>query len=69
MGVEKFNQKKSILYLDIPDWANVRFVGRSLKRMNLIKEKRRIATGIEVMLSFQKIRDKARIYGIGEVKR
>ena len=49
---------------EIRQWFNSHWVGNSLKRNNLIIEKRRLARGVEIILNFQKIEDKAKKFGI-----
>lgn len=44
------------------EWINTKWVGRSLKRMMLIKEKKRSHQGIEVRLDIEKAQDKIKIY-------
>lgn len=46
------------------DWLNTRWLGLSLKRLNLITDKRRIARGIEVMLNVSKAQE-----GLNAIKR
>jgi hypothetical protein len=43
-------------------WMNSKWIGRALKRLNLIKEKRRIGKGIEVIINFTKAREKLKIF-------
>jgi len=43
------------------NWLNTRWMGRALKRLNLIVDKRRLRDGMEVMLNCQKAREKFRI--------
>ena len=40
------------------DVINVKWIGRALKRLNLIIEKRRLSRGIEVILDYKKAREK-----------
>lgn len=51
---------RSYLGDDQPDeiWLNTRWVGRALKRLNLIIDKRRMRDGIEVTLAVDKAKDK-----------
>jgi hypothetical protein len=69
IGVEKTDRKTGKSFLDVPDWVNVKTIGRSLKRMNLIKDKKRDHTGVEVMLSFEKVRKKAEGYRLTPIKK
>jgi len=50
---ELTNQFKEFLQTN-DDWVNARWMGRALKRLSLIKEKRRISRGVEVILNYQK---------------
>lgn len=47
-------------------WVNTRWIGRALKRLNLIKEKRRVREGIEVILDTQKAIEKLKNFKIKE---
>lgn len=47
------------------NWLSSRWLGRALKRMNLIKEKRRTSRGIEVMVNIEKAKEKLHIYKEG----
>lgn len=44
------------------EWLHNEWIGRSLKRMNLILEKRRIARGIEVRINITKAGEKSRMF-------
>jgi len=44
------------------EWINTKWLGRALKRLNLIKEKRRQSGGIEVILNIEKAQDKIRMF-------
>lgn len=44
------------------DWINSKWMGRALKRMNLIKAKRRTGQGVEVILDLKKAQEKIKIY-------
>ena len=39
-------------------WLNSKWVGRSLKRLNLVIEKRRMGKGVQVILDFGKVKEK-----------
>lgn len=43
-------------------WLNDKWIGRALKRLNLILEKKRIAKGMEVILDFDKAIEKAGMF-------
>lgn len=43
-------------------WLNSKWFGRALKRLNLIKEKKRVAEGIEVILDIDKAKEKIEIF-------
>jgi len=44
------------------DWINSKWVGRSLKRLSLIKDKRRLSSGIEVLLHIEKAKEKIKMF-------
>lgn len=44
------------------DWCNERWMGRALKRLNLIKEKRRFGRGINVKIDFEKAKEKMKMF-------
>ena len=44
------------------DWINNKWLGRALKRLNLIKEKKRKNRGIEVKLDITKAQEKIRMF-------
>jgi len=44
------------------EWINSKWMGRSLKRMNLIKEKRRTGRGIEIILDIEKAKQKIKMF-------
>ena len=44
------------------DWINDRWFGRALKRLNLIKEKKRMSSGIYVVLDITKAQEKIKIF-------
>ena len=48
-------------------WINARWVGRALKRLSLIKEKRRVSQGIEVIPDVLKAEEKIKIFKEKEV--
>lgn len=43
-------------------WLNDKWMGRALKRLNLIADRRRVATGMQVTLNVVKAKEKAGIY-------
>jgi len=43
-------------------WTNSRWLGRALKRLALIKEKRRVGRGIEVVIDFKKAQEKIKMF-------
>ena len=43
-------------------WLNTRWFGRALKRLNLVKEKRRMGQGIEVILDIAKAKEKLKMF-------
>lgn len=44
------------------EWINSKWMGRALKRMNLIKEKRRTGFGTQVVLDVEKAQEKIKIF-------
>jgi len=44
------------------EWVNSKWIGRALKRMNLIKEKRRFSGGVQVILNVEKAINKIKIF-------
>lgn len=44
------------------EWINDRWLGRALKRLNLIKEKRRRTRGREIILDIEKAQDKIKMF-------
>jgi len=44
------------------DWINSKWMGRALKRLNLIQHKRRTNQGVEVMLNVNKAQEKIRMF-------
>jgi hypothetical protein len=44
------------------DWINDKWMGRALKRLNLIKEKKRIHTGMQVIINYNKAQEKIRMF-------
>ena len=50
------------------EWLNEKWVGRALKRLNLIADKRRVASGIEVMLNHAKAKEKRDMFKAKECK-
>lgn len=40
------------------DWVSPKWIGRALKRLNLIKEKRRLSGGIQIILNIEKAQEK-----------
>jgi len=44
------------------EWLNAKWFGRALKRLNLVINKRRINSGVEVMLNVQKAKEKLKIF-------
>ena len=43
-------------------WLNIKWLGRALKRLSLIKEKRRLGRGVEVILNVEKAKKKIRMF-------
>lgn len=44
------------------DWVNSKWIGRALKRLNLIKQKRRTHRGVEVILDIEKAQSKIKMF-------
>ncbi len=49
------------------EWLNTKWMGRSLKRLNLIKEKRRVGKGVQVILDVDKAKLKESIFKPEEI--
>ena len=49
-------------------WINSKWVGRALKRLQIIKEKKRLGKGREVILDIEKAQRKIKIFKIEELK-
>lgn len=45
-------------------WITSDWVGRSLRRLNLVIDKRRVGKGREVMINFKKAKEKGKMFGI-----
>lgn len=58
--------QKFRIFVGDEEWANERWLGRALKRLNLILDKRRVASGRLVMLNIPKALEKIKIFGRGE---
>lgn len=48
------------------DWFNNKWVGRALGRQNLVQARRRFVTGREIMIDFEKVKQKAIKFGVME---
>lgn len=49
---------------DVEDkWLNSKWLGRALKRLNLILSKKRVARGVEITLNVPKAQDKLKMFG------
>jgi len=62
---ELTNMFRNFIGDDEPDderWLNTKWMGRALKRLNLVKEKRRVSEGIEVILNTEKAKEKMRMF-------
>lgn len=44
------------------EWINDKWIGRALKRLNLIKEKKRMGRGVEVILDITKAQEKIKMF-------
>jgi len=50
-------------FLGVSDeWINSKWMGRALKRLNLIKEKRRVGRGVQIKLNVEKAQEKIKFY-------
>ncbi len=56
--VNEITQKFREFTQENDDWVNSRWMGRALRRLNLIKEKRRLAGGVQVILDIEKAQEK-----------
>jgi hypothetical protein len=61
---ELTNLFRQQIELDIKedDWLNARWMGRALKRLNLIIDKRRMGEGVEVTLNIEKAKEKIKMF-------
>lgn len=50
-------------------WLNERWFGRALKRLNLVIDKRRLSSGIEITLNYKKAKEKLMIFKYKEVQK
>ena len=50
------------------EWINSEWLGRALKRLNLVKERIRTNAGIQVKINWEKVKEKAWQMGIGEIE-
>ncbi|KKL86086.1 hypothetical protein LCGC14_1948210 [marine sediment metagenome] len=44
------------------EWINAKWIGRALKRLNLIKEKKRIGRGVSIILNIEKAQKKIKMF-------
>ena len=44
------------------EWLNTKWMGRALKRLNLIKEKKRVGRGVSIILNIEKAQSKIKIF-------
>lgn len=58
---ETFNDFKSFVHME-EDWFNEKWMGRALKRLGLIKEKKRMNYGVVVKLDYTKAQEKIRMF-------
>lgn len=54
-------QFKDFIQID-KDWMTPEWVGRALKRLNLIKQKRRITRGVEIIPNIEKAQEKIKMF-------
>lgn len=69
--LKQINKDFKAFYTDEDEdakWINTRWMGRALKRLNLIKDKKRVASGREVILDVLKAREKIKMFKTGEEK-
>ena len=48
------------------EWINEKWLGRSLKRLNLVLQDKRMASGKYVMLNIVKAKDKLQMFSLGK---
>ena len=60
--IEDITQKFKDFLRSGEDWINNRYIGRALKRLGLIKSKRRMGHGTEVLLDYQKAKEKMKLF-------
>lgn len=58
---ELFQRFKEFMRME-EDWFNEKWMGRALKRLNLIKEKKRLTQGIVVKIDYLKSQEKIRMF-------
>lgn len=44
------------------EWVNTKWMGRALKRLNLVKERRRVGRGMSVIIDYKKAREKMKMF-------
>lgn len=54
--------KEFALFADGEDWINAKWVGRALKRLNLIYDKKRVGSGIKARINYSKAREKIKLF-------
>lgn len=52
---------------ELADWLNAKWMGRALKRLSLVTNKRRVAGGYQVMLNTYKAREKLKMFESSKV--
>jgi len=53
--------------LEEEEWINSKWFGRALRRLGLVKKKRKVQGRVEVILNFDKAKEKIKMFGI-EIK-
>ena len=60
--IKSFTEVFKLTYGDSADWINTQWMGRALKRLDLVKDKRRVGKGMQVILDIDKAQRQAKIF-------
>ena len=62
MRIGEITQKFKDFLQENPDWLNNDWIGRALRRLNLVRQSRRLGRGKEVVLNYKKAQEKIKIF-------
>ncbi len=62
IDIKSFTEIYKLTYGDSADWVTTIWMGRALKRLDLVKDKRRVGKGMQVILDIDKAQRQARIF-------